>query len=257
MNLREAYREYKKGYNLRELSRKFDIPRETLRIKFKKNGMGLRKSRKEIAITYHKPKLTVNSDSAELVAMHAGDGSLCVDGRWCFTSFYNDLKLINRVCELSKNILGVEPRVYKYGNRVQIVSGQKQVFDYFSRIFPVGKKSHIVRLPGKFYRITDRRILASLLIGLFSTDGCFSLRKNGSARVEFRVRSKFLRNQFLTLSAKVGFKFKKSNPMSNGKLIYTAYIEKRKEVKKWMETIGSRCDTHNKRYERWVNAGVP
>ena len=257
MDLESAKKLYRTGLSIRKISSRLRVPRETLRIELAKSGLIFRKSRKDKAISYHNPQFKISTSSAELIAMHAGDGGLDVNGNWTFTSFYKDLNLICRVRFLIRNVVGVEPGTYRRENRIIVASGQRQTQEYFSRYFPMGKKSNIVKIPRGLYCTRNQTILKSVLIGLYSTDGSFSLRKTGRARVEFRVRSKELRNQFLKISQRLGFRLNESDPISNGRPIYTTYTEDQKQIKRWMKTIGSRCDTHNERYEKWLQAGVP
>ncbi len=251
---------YQNGMSIQKISKIVKIPRETLRIRLIKNGIKLRKSKKELGIKYHKPLYEINAESAELLAMHAGDGSLSKDKRWCFSSNKNDRKLIERVINLTKKIVGVSSDVDYYENRVQIRSKQRQAIEYFSTFFPIGKKSHIVRLPLEIENSSNLEVIKGALIGLFSTDGSFSFRKNNlSSRVEFRVKSRKLRDQFYNLALKIGFNFNISEPKHKEGVIYTAYIERTNDVLKWMEEIGSNCDTHLNRFNEWLklkSAGV-
>lgn len=248
---------YRRGLSLRKISAETGLPRETTRLLMIKSGMSLRKSRRDKAVRYHRPRFSVSPESAELVAMHAGDGELGTDGSWSLTSFHKDVQLVCRVRTLVRRVVGVEPNTYHIENKMVVSSGQGQTTEYFSRYFPAGRKSHTVAVPEAFLSSRDPEVARSLLIGLYSTDGSFSLRRDGRARVEFRVRSRRLRDQFVGLSGGFGFGLNSTSPMSRGSPMYAAYTEDQRQVKKWMETIGSRCDTHNRRYGVWLKRGSP
>lgn len=245
---------YEKGLSTYEISKIVEIPRETLRVKLKKMGVKLRKSRKEMGIKYHKPLIRMNEGAAELLGLHAGDGSLSLN-EWSISTNINDKKLINRIIFLVRKMVGIEPRVgYRLSfNKVDIRSGQHQTLNYFARYFPSGKKSYIVELPKEIMNSDKLYVIKGVLRGLISSDGCFYFRKRWlSPRLEFRVKSEKLRDQFIELSNRLNFKFNKSNPKDKNGIIYTAYIERINTVLRWMKEIGSGSEIHMKRFDLWM-----
>lgn len=251
--LNKAAQLYKRGLSLREISQKLGIPRETLRIKLIKNGLKLRKSKRYMPMVLHESLNKIDPKCAELLAMHAGDGCLDVRGRWCFSSNKNDQALVKHVTNLVKDIVGVVPNINFEAKRIQIRSSHRQVFNYFSKFFPIGNKALKVSLPQQIMLSKDLNVKRCALRGLFSTDGSFSFKKieKLSPRIEFRVKSKKLRDQFVKLAKSFNFEFKFNTQKHWKGVIYTAYIEKIREVIRWMDEIGSMCDTHIKNYNRW------
>ena len=81
---------YDDGHSIRKLSRFSRIKRETLRIGLKKLGVKMRKSRKDLAVRYHRPAHELTEDFAELLAIHAGDGCLDKRGEWCVSCYAED-----------------------------------------------------------------------------------------------------------------------------------------------------------------------
>ena len=245
---------YDDGISLRKLSRFSDTPRETLRLRIKSLGVKMRKSRKDIGVSYHKPSHELTEEFAEILAIHAGDGSLDKQGRWCVSCFVEDTDLSKRIIKLTRDVIGIEPDVDYYKRSViEIRSGQKQAFDFISEYFPIGKKSYIVELPEILISSEKLHIIKSLLRGLMSTDGSFSFKKDGlTPRVEFRVMSIKLRDQFAYLAKKLGFQFCISSPKSRDGVIHTAYSEKIATVLKWYKEIGFTCDSHSKKFDLWL-----
>ncbi len=253
--IENATRLYESGLSLRKIENIIGIPRETLRIKLISSGIKLRTSKRHMVKFLHTPNFDINPISSELLALHAGDGCLDIRGEWCFSSNKNDKNHVKNVIDKFEKTVGISPYISVENNRIQIRSKSKQTTDYFSRFFKKGKKSLTVSLPKEILDSENIRILKSALRGLFSTDGCFSFKNNKelSPRIEFRVMSKKLRNQFVELAKNFGFRFNFNTQKHHQKgVIYTAYIERIDDVIKWMDRIGSRCDTHIERYKKWL-----
>lgn len=243
---------YKNGFSVRKISRKIGMPRETLRIKLISSGIKMRKSKKHMVKFLHKPNFIITPDSAELLALHAGDGCLDISGEWWFSSNRNDQQHVKNVVKQFERVVGITPNIIENGNRIQIQSKAKQTTDYFSEYFPKGKKSHIVYLPKEITKSKNSKIVKSALRGLFSTDGSFSFNKSRlTPRIEFRVKSRKLRNDFVNLATKADFDFNHNIQKHWKGFIFTAYLERIDDVIKWMDEIGSTCDTHIKNYKHW------
>lgn len=242
---------YKKGLSLRKLSKIVGVPRETIRIGLIKSGLKLRKSKRYVPIL-HTPNYEINVKSAELLAMHAGDGSLDKTGRWCFSSNKNDEKLVIHIADLFGEVIGVTPNINYYPYRIQVRSSHRQTTTFFEKFYERGKKAYTVSLPDEIIESMDPRVKLYALSGLFSTDGSFSFKRKGlTPRIEFRVKSKKLRDQFAKLAQSFGFEYNCNTQKHRTGIIYTAYIERIDDTIRWMKQIGSKCDTHIKRYNNW------
>jgi len=213
-------------------------------------------------ITYHSPKAIIDEQVAELLGLHAGDGYVSC-GVWGIRCNLNDETLVQHIIELARNVLGVEPSVRIRENTFTIRSGQKQAVHFFLKYgFPNGKKAETVQTPKPILSATDSKIIEAFLRGLFSSDGCFSIRKkDNSSRVDLMVRSKMLRDQFVALASKIGFSFntcdakriKKGFTWKSTGSFYNANLCSRNAVKQWMKEVGSLCDTHIKKFNHWKN----
>jgi len=251
-DIKAAAKMYENNFSIKKISDLVGIPRETLRIKLISSGIKMRKSKRYMVKFLHNSKFEINPLSSELLALHAGDGCLDITGEWSFTSNKNDKKHVKNVVDKFQQVVGVVPNVNVRRDRIEIRSKSKQTTDYFSRFFPRGKKSHIVSLPKEIVNSKDIKILKPALRGLFSTDGCFTFNKvRLSPRIEFRVKSRKLRNDFVNLAKSIGFEFNFNTQKHWNGVIFTAYLERNKDAIEWMDIIGSTCDTHLKKYKLW------
>jgi len=211
-------------------------------------------------ITYHPPKEVLDIEVAELLGLHAGDGYMSC-GVWGIRCNLQDEDMAQRIIQLARNVLGVEPCVRIRENTFEIRSGQRQTVRFFRKYgFIEGKKAYVVQVPDQVTHTSDSKIIESFLRGLFSSDGSFSFQKRDySPRIDLMVRSRLLRDQFVELAAKVGFSFNKSNVIrvkegfttKSAGAFFNANLTSRKDVLRWMTVVGTLCDTHTKKFELW------
>jgi intein/homing endonuclease len=208
-------------------------------------------------IIYHPPLKELNEDVALVLGLHAGDGWL--SDKWGISCGQDDKEMLAKIIELARNVLGVEPnRPVKCpsGRAVMIRSGQPQALAFFRDYgFPQGRKAGIVGIPKQIFESKDEGIIKAFLCGLFSTDGCFSFQINRGPRAEIQVKSKDLRDGFVDLAGRIGFKFRTYAYLPpNGKNkspLQVAYTTRSQQVIRWMEEVGSIKDAHNTRYVKW------
>lgn len=208
-------------------------------------------------IIYHPPLKELNEDVSLLLGLHAGDGWL--SDKWGISCGQDDKEMLVRIIELVRNILGVEPnRPIKCpsGKAFMIRSGQAQALEFFRNYgFPQGRKAGTVSISKQILESKDEGIYRAFLCGLFSTDGCFSFQVNRGPRVEIQVKSENLRDGFVDLADRIGFKFRVYSYLPpNGKNkspLQVAYTTRSQQVIHWMEEVGSIKDAHNIRYKKW------
>ena len=241
---------YAKGSSIASISSLTSLPRERIRLLLHGAGVQMRRT---YAI-YHAPIMELNYDSAMLLGLHAGDGHL--SNAWGLSICRKDIAMGERVVNLVRNVLGVEPGInYRKDGYFIVRCGKPQVFEFFEHFgFRRGRKATTVSVPPLVAGSTDLRVIIGFLTGAFSSDGCFSYTRNwGQCR--FVVSSVSFRDGFVELASKLGFGFHSySYPHRTGhnKLpLNTAYIGSRSEVIRWMETVGSISDTHLERYRNW------
>ena len=245
----ELARIYLAGSSLRTISRDSGIPRETLRLNLLSQGVEMRHH----PIFFHSPRTSLDTDVAELLGLHAGDG-WCSD-EWGIALNRTDVTMRYRVVELARDVLGVEPFITLRDNTTYVRCGQPQVRSFFMDYgFPTGKKSRTVTVPPAIMNSVDGEILKAFLRGHFSADGCFSHRDT-QASCRLSVASYDLREGFVILASRIGFEFHRySSVHRSGKNkvpLNIAAISKRDEVLRWMEMVGSMCDSHLRRFSDW------
>lgn len=216
--------------------------------------------------TYRKPKQSLNADVAELLGLHAGDGYVSC-GVWGIRCNLRDEKMAQHIVLLVRSVLGVEPCVRIRQNTYEIRSGQQQAVKFFYRYgFVEGKKAHTVRVPRQILKTDNLEIAKAFLMGLFSADGSFSFRKSDySSRVDLSVRSKSLRDEFVELCARIGFPFnicdsirvKRGFTIKSTGAFFNANLTSEKYVLAWMESIGTLCDAHLRKFRMWQQVKSP
>ena len=90
-----------------------------------------------------------------------------------------------------------------------IRSEQPQVLDFFRNYgLPQGRKAGRVCVPKQILESNNDAVIKAFLMGLFSTDGCFSFQVDRGPRVEIQVKSEKLRDDFINLVGRLGFSFR-------------------------------------------------
>jgi intein/homing endonuclease len=217
-----------------------------MRTKFKPRG-----------VIYHRPKKDLDEEVALLLGLHVGDGWL--SDKWGIACEKKDKSMILRVTQLVRDILGVEPIKpceCAAGKAIMIRSGQPQVLDFFRNYdLPQGRKAGRVRVPKQILESNNDAVIKAFLMGLFSTDGCFSFQVDRGPRVEIQVKSEKLRDDFIHLTSWLGFSFRSYAylpPRGKNKApLQVAYTTQTKQVVRWMEDVGSIKDSHIEKYQYW------
>jgi intein/homing endonuclease len=215
-------------------------------------------------ICYKPPKTILDVEVAELLGLHAGDGYISC-GVWGILCNIRDEKMAQRIVVLVRNVLGVEPCVSTRQNTFEIRSGQRQAVRFFNNYgFVEGKKAYDVRAPSQIMHTDNGEIVKAFLRGLFSSDGSFSFRKSDlSCRVDLTIRSKLLRDEFVELSSRIGFSFnlcdamrvKKGFTERSAGAFFNSNLTSKKCVLKWMNDVGTLCDSHLKKLKIWQATG--
>jgi len=166
--------------------------------------------------------------------------------------------MVARVIGLARRVLGVEPGVsINEDHTTTVWSWKRQAVEFFLKYgFPIGKKSAIVAVPKPIFS-SNLEVKGAFLKGLFSADGCFYTEgRRGECRLE--VASKILRDDFVSLASELGFEFRRYSYFHHGghnKLpLYTAYLGKQPQVTRWMNQIGSMCNSHERRFRILMKA---
>jgi len=204
----------------------------------------------------------VNQKFDLLYGMMLGDGSLCKSGRGYFVTFCghieDDLEQVNFfAAEISKII----DRKVKVKLRPEIGIAEvniscKELFNLFkSNGFPVGKKGVKLMINYDCGNVND------LIKGYFATDGCLVLTSNNGTlypRLEFSSISFELLNQvkvYLDKLKIIGSIYVSKKASKNTHTLYRLQINGKKKLDLFKEKIGFHNIKHQKRYNKYKNAG--
>jgi len=155
----------------------------------------------------------------------------------------------------SKFNLKVNPHIRKNYNVIYTVIGSKRIFDFFKNLgMPVGKKKNKIKVTARMFR-SSKNAKAAILRGLLDTDGCIFARKDegyryphikiSNSNLKFLLQLKKLLKQF-GLPAYVHWEGE-----HGGDVI----IRGSKNVKNWMNFIGTSHPVHRRRYVEWLQSG--
>lgn len=242
---------YNSGLSIRAISSRAGIPRENVRIALHRLGVQMR----HIHPIYSLARTLLDFDSALLLGLHAGDGYL--SGAWGLSIHSKDVRMTHEVIVLAREVLGIEPGIRTRDDHTTTVwSWKRQAVDFFKRYgFPEGRKAGIVTVPQAIFQASIE-VKRAFLRGLFSSDGCF-YTKGRRGEIRFEASSKPLRDGFVLLASQLGFVFHGYSYVHHGghnKLsLHLAYLGRQPQVLRWMEEVGSICDTHLERYSTLKN----
>ncbi len=137
--------------------------------------------------------MDITPDQAELFGMHAGDGTLYRTNTgtvWELRGNLNEKEFYHHVVIPLLSKLGIYAIAHKRSGGANGCLGVRSCQDEFHALFrnagfPVGKKTHTVRIPPPVLMGT-RDVRAAFLRGLFATDGSFYLaRINGQKNATY------------------------------------------------------------------------
>lgn len=143
---------------------------------------------------YSEPKLFQLDKSAYLLGVVLGDGCLTDAGTFAsgqqkvvldISGDSADFPHLNFVRNMLSEVASYSvPEIRSDSNDVShIVCKAKVVTDLFNGLVPVGRKSNKIFIPDEFFK--DKFKLASVLTGLFDTDGGVCSHSNGNYSVEY------------------------------------------------------------------------
>lgn len=212
----------------------------------------------------------MNALQAELLGMHAGDGTLYktkskslvweqrggLDEQDYYFMFVTPL-----LQELFK--YPFKPKHRSGGGRGSfgIQSTHKPLTRFISRFFPIGEKSSRVRVPYLIFR-SSSRVKCAFLRGVFDTDGCFRLdynkRKNFYYhKIEFGSACRKFRDDIARLVRSLGLTCYTWNAGSGD--FYSLCIPGKNNMKRWFYLISSHNPKHLNKVARWfrLQGAVP
>ena len=154
----------------------------------------------------------------------------------------------------SKFDIAITPRIRSDSNTIYVVINNRKVFEFFKALgMPVGKKKNKISLAGVLRY--DKRVKAAILRGLLDTDGCIFARKDEGYRfLHIKITSATL--SFLLQLKKFLKEFELPSyvhwqGVHGGDII----VRGNRNIKEWMNVIGSSHSMVKKRYNEWVTTG--
>ena len=210
-------------------------------------------------------KLT--TELAELCGILAGDGHLSryiskkrTDYKIYFSGHLTDDKeYMSYIQNLFYKVTGKSLYKYKKKNYIELVARSKELLEMFENIgIPVGKKSHIVRIPKQIKN--DLKLSCAFVRGVADTDFSLVYRKRKTVRNYPRITtdlaSKNLINDICEVLDKLRIKY--NGPYVRKRVTrlnypYTNYeidICGHNNLKLWMKHIGLRNPKHLNKWRK-------
>lgn len=195
---------------------------------------------------------------AEIIGALIGDGFIGKYGRHRIIQITGN-KITDReyytkkLIPLIKEILDIDAHFYEKKNCIRITIYSKVIFNTIAKIFkfPVGKKGDII-IPQNLINTDECK--ASIIRGLFDTDGYIGLQRKKYPVIDICTVSKPLAQQIQDILNNFGFgayicKYKNKKGY---KTSYKVTIFGKEKVLKWKETINS----SNPSKLRRINASI-
>lgn len=233
-----------------------------------RNNIGKEKIQKymEYIRSFRKKKkynlnLPLNPALYEFYGILMGDGCICK---------YTDYEKIERwdiiitgdkryesdyysyIKSLIKDNFGFYSYIYKYKNKnhIRLTIRCKSFVQYFIKLgFPCGKKYGNLIIPDVLLRLGWPH-LKYLIRGLFDTDGCIFAKKNEGYRYPYMTvstKSDQLIEQLQVILRGRGYPFYRNNQ--------NLFMKGIKNVKRWMNDVGSSNSKHKFKYDYWLTHG--
>ena len=212
---------------------------------------------------------------AEICGIHAGDGYLRNDGKRRELDISGNIEekeyYDKNVIPLFKKFFNIElkGRFFPHRNTYGFVIRNPKVIEFMNKIgFPYGAKSLKVKVPN--FILEKKSLKKSFLKGYFDTDGHLSFSKKYGNYCEFkRTRHYYPRISLTTVSKNLSNDLKEILKELNFNFFYYSYNPKKetnniryifningvKNLKKWLDLIGTNNSTKYSRFLIWKKHG--
>lgn len=219
--------------------------------------------------------MLLNSETAEVCGIHAGDGYLRNDGRRRELDISGNVEeqtyYDNHVIPLFEKVFNIQikGRFFPHRNTYGFVVRNPEVILLVHELgFPYGNKSTIVGVPD--FILGDKSLEKGFLRGYFDTDGCLTFQKQYGNYTEFkRTRHFYPRLMFSTVSNHLAnnlkeifedlefdFIYYRRRPKKQTEnLKYVFALHGIKNLKKWLDIIGIGNRTKYSRFLIWKKYG--
>lgn len=204
----------------------------------------------------------MNILEAELLGMHAGDGTLYrtnsnsvvweLRGGLDEQEYYRSV-VVPLVHALFDIPLHPKRRSGGGNGSFGVMSCNRQITGFLSRYFPVGKKSRTVRIPEEILN-GSADLQYAFIRGLFDTDGCLWFNRHYTRKYYFYPKlaissaSIRLRDEVLDLLHDLGFAAHGWDDAKRGN--YQLCLAGKRNIHRWMHTIWSHNTKHLNKFFR-------
>ena len=210
----------------------------------------------------------MSEDLAELVGIHLGDGYLSLDKKYDYTISYagnlqKDKVFMEYINNQYLSLFGTKLKIVLNIKRNSIVLRirSKSLHNFLknSLNIPTGRKTDLV-IPD--YVKSDKKYLAAFLRGLFDTDGCVVLQKQGKYNyILLKICTKH--NNFakeiqegLTFLNIPSFVTKKDTSVNHKSFVGYDVVVRNKNTAKFFEIVGSRNPRNFTKYKDMGTRGL-
>jgi len=206
--------------------------------------------------------IKINSELAELIGAHIGDGSMGFYRGHPVISFFGhpkeDIEYVKWILTIYRKYFGIKANLRKWSGIMGFQFFSKDVYKFFTSLgIPSGRKIN-VNIPFVI-KNSNKKILASFIRGTFDTDGTvyFEKKKYGFyPRIQLKITSQNLAKN-LTKVLNDSFRIRSTiyhrRERINWKISYFVEIRGRKNLEKWMKLIGFRNIKNISKVLLWMN----
>ena len=201
---------------------------------------------------------------AEFYGILMGDGHVCgINNQITITGHpINDYEYyLNYLLPLIKTLFKKDVQIHNYGNFIRIFMNGKDICQLLAHLkFPRGRKGKFLVIPRCFSK--DKKLLISLIRGLFDTDGSlyFETTSKYKSYTYPRLRIKIVNcpaiddiNSFLI---SIGFSTYRDLERQEGRSLRGRIrISGRSMLEKWVKTINFHNPYHSIKYKIWKKFG--
>lgn len=188
---------------------------------------------------------------AELLGMHAGDGTLYRTNRgivWELRGGRAELEYYAHVSRLLYKVFGValNPK-YRSGGTFGVQTSVREITSFFRRFYVVGKKTHSVRVPDVVFQ-GSRAVKSAFVRGYFDTDGCVRFDKIKTVKypypkLEISTASSGMLDDAVRLIRQLEMKCY----FWSDRQYYKLCLPGLKNLKRWCEMVGTNNPKHLKK----------
>ncbi|MFH1239765.1 MAG: LAGLIDADG family homing endonuclease [Candidatus Diapherotrites archaeon] len=212
----------------------------------------------------------MSAELAEEFGIHVGDGGLYLYRlphrniiNYTISSGKDELDYVKHLKKLMKKVYNLDTKIYEKKDCLQLVYSSKVLLQFKKALgFPIGSKNKI-QIPDC---VLKSDFVSDFLRGLIDTDGCLQFQKKYKKikyypRIDIASKSRRLIEQVNEILLNMGFttcvQYDKPGVASNGTMCFInrVYISGKKNLGRWVDSIGFSNPKNLKKLEAWLEKG--